>query len=92
MGNFAENLNLGNRFRPPPALHYDVNIPTDVATRDSLSKISFSKNSCDPILTFDMKLYCHVMLTNHTNPDINHMAQHVSPWGTETWQRWETLH
>ena len=21
MGNFAENLNLGNRFRPPPGLH-----------------------------------------------------------------------
>ena len=30
MGNFAENLNLGNRFRPPPALQmikcYDKNV------------------------------------------------------------------
>ena len=27
MGNFAENLNLGNRFRPPPPPEYDRTQP-----------------------------------------------------------------
>ena len=27
MGNFAENLNLGNRFRPPPVYTYKEGLP-----------------------------------------------------------------
>ena len=74
MGNFAENLNLGNRIRPPPRCTIDDDIiPIEKVTSKIVYKCVVQKNKVTPV--------CRYTLMNKYNMDESSCKQlFILPW------------
>ena len=73
MGNFAENLNLGNRFRPP--------LPNSKCTKMQASGISVSLCLSGHV---DESETAHTPPHTHPHPHIPHTHPHPPPSHTHT--------
>ena len=57
MGNFAENLNLGNRFRPPPLLrHFEICRLSPAMLSSAIHNTDKNEQQFEGVLLMDNKL------------------------------------